>query len=85
MRERKKTSGGKPAPMNGISPVATTAAKRDPGPEKPDEMSPDSMEFLKAVDDYRLRHSRPFPSWSEVLLILKTLGYRKVAKPTPLP
>jgi len=44
-------------------------------------MSPEVMEFLTAIDDYRARHGRPFPSWSEVLTILTGLGYRKVARP----
>jgi hypothetical protein len=32
-----------------------------------------------AVDTYKRLNSRPFPSWTEVLEIVKQLGYRKVA------
>ncbi|MBI3821018.1 MAG: hypothetical protein HY286_20200 [Planctomycetes bacterium] len=50
-------------------------------PQKPDEMSQDVLDFLKALDDYRNRYNKKFPSWSEVLGIVHSLGYRKVAKP----
>ncbi len=33
--------------------------------------------FVKALDAYKREHRRPFPTWSEVLDVLKTLGYRK--------
>ena len=42
------------------------------------------LDFLKAVDAYKRNHGRAFPSWSEILAILISLGYRKVAEPTPI-
>ena len=45
---------------------------------KPDlEVDPDVLEFIAAIDAYKLAHSRPFPSWSEILHIIKTIGYRR--------
>ncbi|MEZ5967298.1 MAG: hypothetical protein R3F56_25905 [Planctomycetota bacterium] len=41
------------------------------------EVDPDVLEFIKAIDDYRAAHDRPFPTWSEVLYVLKGLGYRR--------
>jgi hypothetical protein len=41
--------------------------------------------FMKAMDQYKRDNRRPFPTWSEVLEVLRALGYRKVAEPTPLP
>ncbi len=35
--------------------------------------------FMKAMDAYKRKHRRPFPTWSEVLDVLKTLGYHKAA------
>ena len=35
----------------------------------------DEVEFLKAMELFK--RSRPFPTWSEVLRVLKGLGYRK--------
>jgi hypothetical protein len=41
------------------------------------EVDPDVMEFIGAIDRFKKAHSRPFPSWSEVLHVLRQLGYRK--------
>ncbi len=45
----------------------------------------DEIEFMQAMDRYKRENRRPFPTWSEVLEVLRALGYRKVAEPTPLP
>jgi hypothetical protein len=45
------------------------------------EMTPEQFEFLMAVNDYKAVNKRPFPSWTEVLDVMKALGYRKVAEP----
>jgi len=45
----------------------------------------EEVEFMNAMDRYRREANRPFPTWSEVLEVLKSLGYRKVAEPTELP
>ena len=47
------------------------------GSTRPDEMPPEVLEFIQAIDEYKRVHRRPFPSWSEVLEILKTLGYER--------
>lgn len=41
--------------------------------------------FMKAMDRYKRDNRRPFPTWSEVLEVLRALGYRKVAEPTEMP
>jgi hypothetical protein len=41
------------------------------------EIDPDVLEFIAAIDRYKKNHSRPFPSWSEILYILRQLGYTK--------
>jgi hypothetical protein len=43
------------------------------------------IDFMKAMDQYKRDNRRPFPTWSEVLEVLHSLGYRKVAEPTALP
>ena len=35
------------------------------------------MEFMQAMHDYKQRSGRMFPTWSEVLEVLKSLGYEK--------
>lgn len=44
------------------------------------EMTDEQFEFLMAIDDYKRANQRPFPSWTEVLEVIKALGYRKVAE-----
>jgi hypothetical protein len=44
---------------------------------EPEVPSEDVLEFLKAVDDYKRKSARPFPSLSEYLRILRSLGYKK--------
>jgi hypothetical protein len=41
------------------------------------ELTLEEVEFVRAVDQYKRKFNRPFPTWSEVLAILKELGYTK--------
>ena len=41
--------------------------------------------FMKAMDQYKRANRRPFPTWSEVLEVLISLGYRKTEEATALP
>jgi hypothetical protein len=38
-------------------------------------------EFLLAMQEYKRTSGRMFPTWSEVLEVLKGLGYEKVSSP----
>jgi len=65
---------------------------RGPGRRRTDErkaaeegqMSDEQFEFLMAIDEYKRQNTRPFPTWTEVLEVIKALGYRKVTDPQPL-
>ncbi|MBL8851494.1 MAG: hypothetical protein JNG89_17555 [Planctomycetaceae bacterium] len=46
------------------------------------DYQPEEVEFMRAMDDYKRRSGRQFPTWSEVLEVIRDLGYRKVAAPT---
>ena len=48
------------------------------------EMTNEQFEFLMAIDQYKRANQKPFPSWTEVLEVVKALGYRKVAEPQSL-
>ncbi len=37
------------------------------------------MEFMQAMHDYKQSSGRMFPTWSEILEVLKALGYAKDA------
>ena len=41
-------------------------------------------EFARAMDDYRRTSGRMFPTWCEVLEVLRSLGYRRLTLPDPL-
>ena len=64
--------------------------RRGPGRRRTDdrrsaeegEMTDEQFEFMLAVDTYKRLNNRPFPSWTEVLEVVKQLGYRKVAQST---
>jgi hypothetical protein len=49
------------------------------------DYSDEEIIFMKAMDQYKRANRRPFPTWSEVLEVLRALGYRKVEEPTALP
>ena len=66
--------------------------RRGPGKRRSDErksaeegqMSNEQFEFLMVIDEYKRKNARPFPSWTEILEVIKAMGYRKVAQPQSL-
>lgn len=48
------------------------------------DYSGDEIEFMRAMDEYKRKSGRQFPTWSEVLEVLRAVGYRKVAEPTEI-
>jgi hypothetical protein len=64
--------------------------RRGPGRRRTDdrrsaeegEMSDEQFEFVLAIDTYKRLNNRPFPTWTEILEVVKQLGYRKVAAST---
>jgi hypothetical protein len=43
------------------------------------DYSNSEMEFMQAMQDYKASSGRLFPTWSEVLEVLRDLGYEKPA------
>ena len=62
--------------------------RRGPGRRRADarrsaeegELTDEQFEFVMAMDEYKRANKRPFPSWTEVLEVVKYLGYRRVAE-----
>ena len=62
--------------------------RRGPGRRRSDDrkaaeeghMSDEQFEFLMAIDEYKRLNDRPFPTWTEVLDVIKAIGYRKVTE-----
>ena len=52
-----------------------TYSENFPGCDYTDE----EWAFIKAIAAYQKRWNRRYPSWREVLYVLRCLGYRKVA------
>lgn len=58
--------------------TAKKAVKKKPLRKGPDtEVTQEVLEFIRALDDYKKEKNRPFPTWSEVLEVIRRLGYRK--------
>ena len=59
--------------------------RRGPGRRRSDfvksadegEMTPEQFLFVMAIDAYKRTNQRPFPTWTEVLEVIRKLGYRK--------
>jgi len=66
--------------------------RRGPGHRRTEErraaeegqLNEEQFEFLMAIDQYKRENQRPFPTWTEVLEVIRALGYRKVAEPESL-
>jgi hypothetical protein len=44
------------------------------------DYTPEEVEFMAAIDDYKRRSGRMFPTCSEVLEVIRALGYKKCAE-----
>lgn len=59
--------------------------RRGPGRRRSDfmraaeegEMTHEQFLFIKAIDAYKRVNDKPFPTWTEVLEVIRKLGYRK--------
>lgn len=73
------TSSARKAPAKRKASVkASAGSKKKPATApKPSEMEGDVLEFIQAIDDYKRAEGRPFPTWSEILDIVKELGYER--------
>ncbi|HUG93749.1 MAG TPA: hypothetical protein VML55_23165 [Planctomycetaceae bacterium] len=72
-QERRQSSRRKVERRRQIDP---TTCERD--------YSAEEVEFMRAMDEYKRRSGRQFPTWSEVLEVLRAMGYRKVAEAAEL-
>jgi hypothetical protein len=81
---------GKDRRHSGVDRRSGLDRRRGPGRRRSDdrrsaeegEMTEEQFEFVLAIDEYKQVNNRPFPTWTEVLDVIKALGYRKVAERT---
>lgn len=79
--DRRKSVVDTRAPGTGLE------RRRGPGRRRSDfmksaeegEMTPEQFLFIKAIDAYKRVNQRPYPTWTEVLEVIRKLGYRKTA------
>lgn len=41
------------------------------------EMTPEQFLFIQAINAFKKANNKPFPTWTEVLEVIRKLGYRK--------
>ncbi|MFQ5506756.1 MAG: hypothetical protein ACE5F1_18450 [Planctomycetota bacterium] len=75
-KARKKLPARKKAQKKAAKKQAGGKKKLRKGPAT--EVTTEVLEFINALDNFKKSQNRPFPTWSEVLQVLKDLGYRKV-------
>ncbi len=68
-----------------VDPDRRKTADRRAGPRRRPrsinqyDMEEETLEFIRAINRFKERSGRSFPTWSEVLGILKELGYERRA------
>ncbi len=79
----KKKAAGKAKSKSGSTRTASRSAKRrspkEP-PEDPELLEYERLEFLKAMDKYKRKTGKTFPSWTEVLEVLRGIGWMSPAR-----
>jgi len=50
-----------------------------------DSLSSEELQFIKAIEKYKSDNNKHFLSWTEVLKIVKELGYKKVVRKPAAP
>jgi len=87
-KERRTQQRRKAHRRNAVERRSGLDRRRGPGRRRSDErrsaeegeMTDEQFEFIMAVNEYKKVNKRPFPTWTEVLDIIRALGYRKVAE-----
>ena len=77
--KRKSTKPSSPGKRAVVKPSANSANQKDLGRASPRmaDVDEDVLEFIAAIEDFKQTHSRPFPSWSEILRVVRDLGYER--------
>jgi hypothetical protein len=50
-----------------------------------DSLSSEELQFIKAIEKYKSENHKHFLSWTEVLKIVKELGYKKICRKPAAP
>lgn len=85
-QERRRSDGGEGDRREVVDRRSGLDRRRGPGRRRSadrrsaeeGEMTDEQFEFIRAINEYKQVNRRPFPTWTEVLDLIKALGYRKV-------
>ena len=70
------------APERRVSDRRTVERRRQIDPTTCErDYQPDEVEFMKAMDDYKRRSGRMFPTCSEILEVIREMGYVRLVTP----
>lgn len=79
----KKATRKSVAAKKGSTRTSSRSAKRrspkEP-PEDPELLEFERLQFLKAMDKYKRQTGKTFPSWTEVLVVLRSIGWVSPAR-----
>jgi hypothetical protein len=64
-------------PTAAIKPPRTTRRRKIDPTTCDRDYGSDELEFMRALEQYKRSSGRPFPTCSEVLEVLKSLGYTR--------
>ena len=79
----RKSSVSKAAKAKASTRTSSRSAKRRSPKEPPDDpelLEFERLEFLKAMDKYKRKSGKTFPSWTEVLDVLRDIGWLSPAR-----
>lgn len=73
--------------LDARTPYTGLERRRGPGRRRSDfmksaeegQMSREQFLFVAAIDAYKRVNNKPYPTWTEVLEVIRKLGYRKTA------
>lgn len=78
-RAEKRRAASPAQPPDPVAAIERKAGKgRNPATSEV-EYAADEVEFLRAVERFKRDRKKPFPALTELLAVLKSLGYRKPA------
>lgn len=78
----KSSSNTASANQSGTRTSSRSAKRRSPKPSGKDAelLEFERLEFLRAIDAYKRRTEQTFPSWSEVLEVIRSIGWMSPAR-----
>jgi hypothetical protein len=78
----KKPAATKKAAASSTRTSSRSAKRRSPKepPDNPELLEFERLQFLKAMDKYKRKTGKTFPSWTEVLVVLRSIGWLSPAR-----